>query len=85
MSAGSGTGFVVNIFAVGFILIPVLAMWDRFILTSNTLMTSGLMDQDGMNAMYALTIMINAIAFIFLLAGSYGLIVQAKSDASRQV
>ena len=85
MSAGSGTGFAINIFAVGFILIPILAMWDRFIFTSNTLMAQGLMDQDGMNAMYALTIMINAIAFIFLLAGSYGLIVQAKSDASKQV
>jgi hypothetical protein len=85
MSAGSGTGFAVNIFAVGFILIPILAMWDRFIFTTNTLITMGLLDQDGVNAMYALTIMINAIAFIFLLAGSYGLIVQAKSDASKQV
>ena len=85
MSAGSGTGFAINIFSVGLILIPVLAMWDRFIFTTNTLITMGLMDQDGANAMYMLTIMINAIAFIFLLAGSYGLIVQAKSDASKQV
>ena len=45
----------------------------------------GLLDQDGANAAYMLTIMINAIAFIFLLAGSYGLIVQAKSDANKFV
>jgi len=29
--------------------------------------------------------MINAIAFVFLLASSYNLIVQSKSDANKQV
>jgi hypothetical protein len=43
----------------------------------------GLMDQNGASAMWNLTIMINAIAFIFLVAGAYNLIVQAKSDANK--
>jgi len=85
MSAGAGKGFAINLFAFGFILIPILAAWDRFIFTANNLMAMGYMDQDGMNCLYMLTIMINAIAFIFLLASSYNLIVQSKSDANKQV
>jgi TRAP-type C4-dicarboxylate transport system permease small subunit len=85
MSAGAGYGTAVNIFAFGFILLPCLACWDYFIFTANKMMLAGYMDQDGMNTLYMLTIMMNGLAFLFLLASAYSLIVQAKSDANKGV
>jgi hypothetical protein len=85
MGAGSGLGTAINLFAWGFMAVPVLAIWDSLILTSNIMMLKGYMDQRGMDALYALTLMINAVAFLFLLASIINLIVQSKSEASRQV
>jgi hypothetical protein len=85
MGAGSGLGTALNLFALGFMAVPVLAIWDSLLLTSNIMMLKGYMDQRGMDALFALTIMINALAFLFLLASIINLIVQSKSEASRQV
>ena len=85
MSAGAGVGTAINIFSFGIILLPCLACIDYFIFTGNRLMLMGYMDQDGMNAMFSLTIMINALAFLFLLASAYNLIVISKSDSNRGV
>lgn len=85
MSAGSGLGTAINLFAFGFMLVPCLAVWDNLILTSNVMMLKGYMDQQGMDTLYMLTIMINAVAVLFLLASVINLIIQAKSEASRQV
>jgi hypothetical protein len=85
MGAGSGLGTALNLFAFGFMAVPVLAVWDALILTSNIMMLKGYMDKNGMDTLYMLTIMINALAFLFLLASIINLIVQSKSEASRQV
>ncbi|MFA5716025.1 MAG: hypothetical protein WC998_09805 [Candidatus Paceibacterota bacterium] len=85
MSAGAGIGTAVNIFAVGIMLLPCLSMVDYFVFTANRMMLLGYMDQDGMNTMYMLTIMVNSLAFLFLLASAYNLIIIAKSDASKGV
>lgn len=85
MSAGAGVGHAINIFAFGFIIIPCLAMWDYFIFTGNNLMSAGYIDADAMNTLFILTIMINSLAFLFLLANAWSMIVQAKSDSSRGV
>jgi hypothetical protein len=85
MSAGAGIGTAINIFALGIMLLPCLSCIDYFIFTANRMMLLGYMDQDGMNTMYMLTIMINALAFLFLLASAYNLIVVSKSDANRGV
>jgi len=85
MSAGAGIGTAINIFAFGLMLIPCLAIWDYLIFTSNKMMLMGYMDQDGMNTLAILTIMINGIAFLFLLASAWSLIVVSKSDANKGV
>lgn len=85
MGAGSGLGTALNLFAFGFMLVPILAAWDYLVITSNAMMLKGYMDQNGMNTIYMLTIMINAVAFLFLLASVINLIIQSKSEASRQV
>jgi hypothetical protein len=85
MSAGAGIGTAINVFALGLMLLPCLSCIDYFIFTANRMMLLGYMDQDGMNTMYMLTIMVNALAFLFLLASAYNLIVVSKSDANRGV
>jgi len=85
MSAGAGVGTAINLFAFGMILMPCIACWDYFVFTANKMMLAGYMDQDGMNTLFMLTIMLNALAFMFLLASAYNLIVISKSDANKGV
>ena len=85
MGSGSGLGTAINLFAFSFMLIPCLAVWDNLLLTSNVMMLKGYMDQQGMDTLFVLTIMINALAVLFLLASIINLIIQAKSEASRMV
>lgn len=85
MSAGAGIGTGINIFAFGMMFLPCLTIVDYFVFTANKMMLAGYMDQDGMNTMYSLTIMINALAFLFLLASAWSLIVTSKSNANKDV
>ena len=85
MSAGAGIGYGVNLFFFGLILLPIMAVWDYFVSTTNILIAGGFMDQDGANALFMLTILMNSIAFIFLVSGAYSMIVQAKSDSNKGV
>lgn len=85
MSAGAGIGTGINILAFGMMFLPCLAIVDYFVFTANKMMLAEYMDQDGINAMYSLTIMINALAFLFLLASAWNLIVISKSDSNKGV
>ena len=74
----------VGVIMVGILLTAFMAGWDWLIYAVNIEDMMGFQSQDAMNTMQGLTIIINAIPLIYIIALSINIVMDAKRRSASQ-
>jgi hypothetical protein len=84
MSFKSGYEHVVGLVIIGAFLVGFTAAWDYLIYAVNVMDMMGYQSQDAMNTVRNLSIIFNAIPFLYVIASAFSIINDGKRDRRLQ-